>query len=144
MNILMIDDEPRRWLLIRRVLEANDVDISNVNVYSAHGFEQVQYYLQDSRIDFDLILLDHDMPLMNGYDVAHQFLIQRDIDVIIISNNEPASNRMLGLLGDYDVWAERLCIVNPEPIAALIFQRLQDLLPVENNSMQEISFDGMT
>ena len=144
MNILMIDDEPGRWLLVRRELELAGIDVRRIGLYSAHGFEQVKYYLEDSNVEFDLVLLDHDMPLMNGYDVAHQFLIQRDIDVVVISNNEPASRRILALLEEYEVWCARACIANHELITELVFARLQDMAPAVKNSAHDSHSDGMT
>lgn len=115
MKILMIDDEPSRWKLI----EGNNSS-RTITPYSAHGFEQIQFYLSRTDIKFDLILLDHDMPLMNGVDVCLNFLIDRSIPVIIISNNQPAAEKMMALLNEYEVPVYYRPITNPSKIANLI------------------------
>ena len=108
MKVLMIDDEPSREKILR------NHGLLNCDITIALGFDQLEFYLDGGLHSFDLILLDHDMrDQINGYDVCEQFLIERNIPVIIISTNEPASKRMLGLLEEYGVDAVYAPITRP-------------------------------
>lgn len=102
-NILWIDDQPIRFFYIK--------DLKNVNVYFAHGYNQIKHYIDYSSIDWDLIILDHDMPLMDGIQVINEFLLDKNIQIILCSNNEEARKRQFNLLNKYcipvvqcDVW----------------------------------------
>ena len=113
--ILWIDDQPSR---------ANQVTFPpDVMVIFAHGFEQVKYYLSLS-ITWELILLDHDMPLMNGWDVCVHCLIQKSYPVVIVSCNIPASDRMLTLLNEYEVPCTYCPITDPTSLRDLVYHLL--------------------
>lgn len=112
MKILMIDDQPSRTnLLWKNSLLHRDIVV-------AHGIDQVNFYLDN--FEFNLILLDHDMPLTSGPDICQQCLIHRNIPVIIISNNEPGSIKMMGLLDDYAVPVYYRPITDPRAIVDMI------------------------
>ncbi len=114
MKILMIDDIPGRIGILR------NSGLIGHDIYIALGFSQIDYYMQYN-YDFDLVLLDHDMmDHMNGFEVCQQFLINKTIPVIIISTNEPASNRMLSLLEEYEVECFYRPIIRPLEIVAEI------------------------
>lgn len=84
MNILFIDDEPIRALTL-----IND----GHNVYVAHGREQLEVLLNQK---YDLICIDHDMPLMNGLDVVKElfphFPYRR---TVVHSTNASAAGKMV-------------------------------------------------
>lgn len=77
--ILWIDDEPIRHLRLKHL---------PVTIIFAHGYDQIRYYLRHSNLKFSLVILDHDMPAMNGMQVLHEFA--EDLcgyRIILCSNN---------------------------------------------------------
>lgn len=115
MNILWIDDEPSRFNSLKKVM--NEIDTHTT--WFAHGNEQIHYYL-NCGIKFDFVLLDHDMPLMDGYKVAKNFLCEKNIPVIIVSNNGPAAKSIAAILTDYATLNFLAPITNPELIRSTI------------------------
>jgi len=93
-KILWIDDEPKRFSKLS--------ELEDIEVIFAHGREQIDYYLKASKINFDLIILDHDMPLMNGVDVCNEFLIEKNIQVILCSMNIYGAENQARILSQYD------------------------------------------
>jgi len=92
--VLWIDDDPNRFSKL-----ANEKDIL---VFFAHGFEQINHYLNKSGIKFDLIILDHDMPLMDGMSVCREFLWEKNIPLVLCSMNPSGRSNQLWFLTQYD------------------------------------------
>jgi CheY-like chemotaxis protein len=92
--ILWIDDDPERFNKLS--------DVSEALVFFAHGREQIEHYLYKSGYKFDLVILDHDMPLMNGAEVCEQFLWEKNIPVILCSNNPVGRENQKWILMRYD------------------------------------------
>lgn len=109
--VLWIDDEPGRRALVTFP--------EDVIVIFAHGFEQIKYYL-NSGIKFEFIILDHDMPLMNGMDVCRQFLIEKNYRVLTCTNNDPARRNMAALLTEYEVTVVLGNITNADQMSLAI------------------------
>lgn len=65
-NILYIEDDPSNRLLVRRILEAEGYSITEA-VSGRAGLEVA------ARMKPDLILLDINLPEMDGYDLARRF-----------------------------------------------------------------------
>lgn len=99
LNILFIDDEPiRAWPLVEA---GHDVRI-------AHGFEQIDFYLRRCPgYKPDVICLDHDMPLMNGYAVAEAFLWNQAVPIVIHSMNDRGADDIARLLSTFGRRHER-------------------------------------
>lgn len=95
-RILWIDDEPSRYKII-----ANHMAMDSVDIYFAHGFDQIKHYLNNG-FHWDVVLLDGDMPLMNGVDVARDFLCERSIPVIIVSMNPGKVAEICSILSEYE------------------------------------------
>lgn len=95
--VLWIDDEPIRSHMLGD-------EITNAVIIFAHGFDQISYYLDRSRsrIEFSLIILDHDMPLMDGMSVCQTFLLDRGTPVLLCSNNSSGRRKQLDWLRQYD------------------------------------------
>jgi len=91
-RILFIDDMP---------LRANGLFKAGHEVFLAHGPEMVKIYLD--QLTLDLVCLDHDMPLGDGMQIAHTFLIERNIPVMVHSANTSAAARLGALLTEYGV-----------------------------------------
>lgn len=91
--LLWIDDEPIRSRKLQGV---------HVNLVFAHGAPQVEHYLS-SPYPWRGVILDHDMPLANGQRIAEEFLVYRNLPVVICTNNDLAGRRMRALLEEYEV-----------------------------------------
>lgn len=93
MRFLFIDDEPIRALPLVRL---------GHEVHIACGVAQVSFYLKLSGLRFDAVWLDHDMPGMDGHEVAAMFLTERSIPVIIHSSNTEGAMRIKQTLDEYE------------------------------------------
>ena len=92
--VLWIDDAPSRFSVLDGKLPAD------VCVVFAHGFDQINYYLRYSGINFSLVILDHDMPAMSGTEVLAEFGEElRFKNVFICSENERAVGAMREQMG---------------------------------------------
>jgi len=112
--ILWIDDEPIRASLIKDI---------NATVIFAHGYDQIKYYLEVSNIkaEWDLIILDHDMPLLNGLDVIKDFYhILGNSPIILCSANAEARLRQQLVLSEYDIENVIDCSVCAENFAETV------------------------
>jgi len=93
-NILWIDDEPLRFEKLKGE--------KDLRVFFAHGFDQVNHYLNNSNVKFDLIILDHDMPQMDGMQVCQEFLLERNIPIVLCSMNPSGRGEQKSFLTRYD------------------------------------------
>jgi CheY-like chemotaxis protein len=96
-EILWIEDQPSRASALLPAVH------NKARITFAHGFDQINYYLNFSPIKWDLILLDMDMGLMDGRDVTRCFLLDCKLPVIIISLNSYSANWAWGDLRDHYV-----------------------------------------
>ena len=95
MNILWIDDDPRRFAKLHPEVRVQ------CNVFFAHGFEQINHYLNHSGKLFHLIICDHDMPLMDGMAVVKKFFEHGTpfcSPLALCSNNPAGRKNMLDYL----------------------------------------------
>jgi len=97
-HVLWIDDQPIRFTKIRHLLERR-----YLTLVFAHGDEQCDFYLRRVPYPWDLIILDHDMPLMSGMLVAEKFLVELSIPVLLCSNNPSGRGKQKALLEEYGV-----------------------------------------
>lgn len=105
MRMLFIDDQPvRAWDVV-------PVE-HRPSVYVAHGFDQIQYYLYQSGMVWDVICCDHDMPLLSGPVVCREFLCEGDVPVIIHSANVEGSKVMASALSEYYVPHKIVCVLS--------------------------------
>jgi CheY-like chemotaxis protein len=94
MKILFIDDEPIRALTLIK---------DGHQVFIAHGQDQIEIMLTQK---YDLICLDHDMPLMNGMDVVTKILPNfPNCRTVVHSTNAPAATGMVTALKELGVEA---------------------------------------
>lgn len=92
MRILFVDDEPIR---ARNLMKAGH------DVYVTHHPDAVELYLATKT--FDLVCLDHDMPIRDGMFMVEEFFKQRNIPVVVHSTNGAAAARMVATLEEYAV-----------------------------------------
>ena len=79
LQILVIDDEPLVRSLLKRVLENAGHDITEAE----DGQEGVRCFREN---DFDLVITDHGMPVMNGLDAAFRIKkLSPEIPVLLIT-----------------------------------------------------------
>lgn len=64
-RILLVDDDLKNSMLLKRFLDVEGYDVT----YANNGV--IGWELFDARV-FDLILLDINMPEMNGFELAHK------------------------------------------------------------------------
>lgn len=79
LQILLIDDEPLVRSLLKQVLEKAGHSITE----ASNGQEGVRYFRENN---FDLVITDHGMPVMNGLDAAFRIKkIKPKIPVLLIT-----------------------------------------------------------
>lgn len=84
-NILAVDDEPQVVLVIKRVLEQEGYTVTTSN----------DGYTALATVDTsppDLVILDINMPGINGYQVLEKSREGHDIPVIMLSANQDISS----------------------------------------------------
>jgi CheY-like chemotaxis protein len=90
-NILIAEDDKNQRLALYDMLEASDL----WNVYSANNGQQTIELLQQTQEHLDLVLLDYNMPEMDGLDVLVWMRNKpkfKDIPVIMMSTEEEVKN----------------------------------------------------
>jgi CheY-like chemotaxis protein len=90
-NILIAEDDKNQRLALYDMLEASDL----WNVYSANNGQQTIELLQQTQEHLDLVLLDYNMPEMDGLDVLVWMRNKpkfQDIPVIMMSTEEEVKN----------------------------------------------------
>jgi CheY-like chemotaxis protein len=90
-NILIAEDDKNQRLALYDMLEANDL----WNVYSANNGQETIELLQQTQEHLDLVLLDYNMPEMDGLDVLVWMRNKpkfKDIPVIMMSTEEEVKN----------------------------------------------------
>lgn len=89
-KVLVVDDEPKIRMFIRANLEARDYE-----VYLAQdGVEAVE---MAGRVDPDVIVLDVNMPRMNGIEACRRIREWADMPIIILSVREEEKDKVRAL-----------------------------------------------
>ncbi|WP_020619845.1 response regulator transcription factor [Paenibacillus daejeonensis] len=84
-KILVVDDEPRVSMGIKKVLLESSLQISHVET-ACNGFEAIDYLRMDT---YDLLLTDIQMSRMNGLELMETiYLEQPQLPIIVISAHE--------------------------------------------------------
>lgn len=78
MRILVVDDNRDILDLVQRVLTAEGHDVATAR----NGLEALQ---REAEFTPDLIVLDINLPYLNGWDVCRQIKARRSVPVIILS-----------------------------------------------------------
>jgi CheY-like chemotaxis protein len=91
MNILIVDDDPIARLIIRQNL--SHISLSNLQIQDAVNGKEALSLISENRLD--VILLDLNMPIMNGFDVLNALKEQEStIPVYIITSSNLVEDRM--------------------------------------------------
>ena len=90
MRVLLVEDDPTTSKSIELMLTN-----ANLNVYATdlgeEGIDLAKLY------DYDLILLDLNLPDMNGHEVLRQLRLAKvDTPILILSGNDDAENKIRG------------------------------------------------
>lgn len=107
--ILAIDDMPSRYQHLAGMARNNPT--SNFGQLGSPNFlvlvscspEEIEFYLNHYRDMIGGICLDYDMPMMNGEKMAARFLAERNIPVIVVSQNPAGSKAICSILESYAV-----------------------------------------
>jgi two-component system chemotaxis response regulator CheY len=91
-RILIVDDEPSLSALLREVLE---IDGAYVVASALDGLEGLQKYKEFSP---DLVIMDINMPVMNGYDSSRQIKsYDHDARILVLTGNTSDSRAQKAL-----------------------------------------------
>jgi two-component system cell cycle response regulator CtrA len=90
MRVLLVEDDPTTSKSIELMLQN-----ANLNVYATdlgeEGIDLAKLY------DYDLILLDHNLPDMNGHDVLRQLRLAKvETPILILSGADDTENKLKG------------------------------------------------
>jgi len=96
--ILAIDDEPYRYQMLARKVASWGWTI--IPVDRSAMIEAVLMMYEDRIL---AVMLDHDMPGMDGKEVAQEYLAPRNLPVIITTNSIPGAKRIQSVLDEYEV-----------------------------------------
>lgn len=95
MRILLVDDDRQNSLFLKKFLEVEGYEVSYAE-NGQTGWEQFVNSISSNRT-FDLVLLDVNMPVMNGFELAHR-IRQVDTRVLIffLTDRTGKSDRLRG------------------------------------------------
>jgi len=88
-KILVVDDEDRIRRLLRMYLERDDFEVEEAE----NGEEALTLALEN---DYDAILLDLMMPIMDGIEVCEKLRQEKNTPVIMLTAKGEESNRVQG------------------------------------------------
>lgn len=95
--ILCIDDDPIRYLALTRFFLDH---YRTIPVLISCRIPEVKFYLENYKVAG--VCLDHDMPI-NGTFFATQFLIERNIPVVVASHNPGGAMNIMDILAEWEV-----------------------------------------
>lgn len=122
-KILWIDDEPHRYAGLLKWLE--QVGKEDILVVFAHGREQVDFYLNICEVKWDVVILDHDMPWFDGMKVVEEFLIYKNLPVILCSNNNGAKSLQKYRLEEFAV-PTKICSLTMSETLTNVLDEIRD------------------
>ena len=90
LKILLVDDDLKNSMLLRRFLEAEDFEVTYAN-NGAIGWELY------GSVNPDLILLDVNMPVMNGFELAQEIRkVDKRVVIFFLTDRTEKSDRLKG------------------------------------------------
>lgn len=124
MRVLVLEDDKIAQIGIKKILGAGEIDIDLVIV--ENGQEGLDYFNQSAAQEIDLVLLDLNMPVLNGFEFLEGIRESnklKDLNVIVHTTSDNKEDikksRALGISGyfvknvDYGIFKETLqCIVS--------------------------------
>jgi DNA-binding response OmpR family regulator len=98
LNVLLIDDSPSDVLLVRTALRQSPIP---ADVVVASDGEQALKLLE--KTGFDLVLLDLNLPRLDGHTILKQIRLQNGPPVVVFSGSANPEDRQMALeLGAVD------------------------------------------
>ena len=138
-RVLLVDDDPVVRDVLQHALEAQGFSI----VCAGNGFEAINIIAERA---IDLIVLDVDMPTMNGY----QFLAHRNnnLPVILISSTDTEDRRIKGFeLGADDFISKPISVRELTVRIAALKRRVDiaktDLVDAESLMIKDVEFSEL-
>jgi two-component system cell cycle response regulator CtrA len=90
MRVLMVEDDPATSKSIEMMLTNADLNVYSTDM-GEEGIDLAKLY------DYDLILLDLNLPDMNGHDVLRQLRLARvDTPILILSGMDDTESKIKG------------------------------------------------
>ncbi|MBP5384098.1 MAG: response regulator transcription factor, partial [Lachnospiraceae bacterium] len=90
MKILVVDDESRIRKLVRDFLVKQNYEVTE----AANGKEAVDVFFEKN--DFDLIILDIMMPVMDGWQVCREIRAYSKVPIIMLTAKSDERDELLG------------------------------------------------
>ncbi|MBU3069925.1 response regulator transcription factor [Aestuariicella sp. G3-2] len=123
-NLLLVDDDQELCLLLKEYLQTE-----GFHVTLAHdGSEGVKQALQH---DYDVIVLDVMMPVMNGLDALRKIRDSKRTPVLMLTAKGEAVDRIVGLEMGADDYLPKPC--NPRELVARVRAILRRTTEAEQN-----------
>jgi two-component system OmpR family response regulator len=131
-NILIVDDDPNIREVIRFALDKAGM----VAILAKDGREAIELFRKHSP---NLMVLDINMPEMDGLEVCRELRKSSDIPIIFLSSREDEIDRVLGLeIGGDDYVTKPF---SPRELVArvnVVLKRVQGLSPKENSTINPL------
>lgn len=136
-NLLLVDDDQELCLLLKEYLQSEGFTVT-----LAHdGHEGVRLALQN---DYDVIVLDVMMPLMNGLDTLRKVRDSKRTPVLMLTAKGETVDRIVGLEMGADDYLPKPC--NPRELVArvrAILRRTNDAAASASPMADEIRVDDL-
>ena len=110
-NLLLVDDDQELCLLLKEYLQSEGLEVSLAH----EGSEGVRLALQH---DYDVIVLDVMMPVMNGLDTLRKIRDSKRTPVLMLTAKGETVDRIVGLEMGADDYLPKPC--NPRELVARI------------------------
>jgi len=134
-RILIVDDDIELCEMLVEYLQDESFTVESTH----DGQSGVNMALAKStRADFDLIILDVMLPILNGFDCLRQIRLSSKIPILMLTAKGEDIDRIVGLeMGADDYLAKPF---NPRELVARIKAILRRLQPTENNENHQQVF----
>lgn len=117
-SILVVEDDETNFILLREILQAEDLDIT----HAVHGKEALEIF---SKKYFDLILMDIKLPVMDGYEATREIRkTDTEIPIIAVTAYAMADEKAQILSSGFNSYLSK-----PIDISSLIAKLHQHLAP---------------
>jgi two-component system OmpR family response regulator len=134
-RILIVDDEPKVRLLLRRCLEGEGFDVSE-----AKDGAEMRVHLEREAIS--LITLDLNLGTESGLDLAREVRKDRNVPIIMLTGKGDAIDRVVGLeVGADDYLAKPFELRELVARVRAVLRRVQAIEPT-SSSGQRYAFEG--
>ncbi len=109
-HLLLIEDNPADVLMVREALRTCSVD---ADVLIAYDGEQAIHFFDELKFEPDLVVLDINVPKLNGLEILERYRNELGAPVLVLSNSiNPADKRRAFELGVKEYLVKPINYVN--------------------------------